>query len=87
MLLNLIKHQRYDVDKIYYHIKNPFESKYQLVINRREKAEIKQEKNSREFINYSKTIDDVYENLKDHNLTKIKSVKSVWWYDSRYGSL
>ena len=51
--------------------------KYQLVINRREKAEIKQEKNSREFINYSKTIDDVYENLKDHNLTKIKSVKSV----------
>ena len=77
MLLNLIKHQRYDVDKIYYHIKNPFESKYQLVINRREKAEIKQEKNSREFINYSKTIDDVYENLKDHNLTKIKSVKSV----------
>ena len=77
MLLNLIKHQRYDVDKIYYHIKNPFESKYQLVINRREKAEIKQEKNSRKFINYSKTIDDVYENLKDHNLTKIKSVKSV----------
>ena len=77
MLLNLIKHQQYDVDKIYYHIKNSFESKYQLVINRREKAEVKQEKNSREFINYSKTIDDVYENLKDHNLTKIKSVKSV----------
>ena len=31
-LLNLIKHQRPDI-----YVKNPFESKYRLLINRREK--------------------------------------------------
>ena len=33
----LIKHQRPDIDKIYLYAKDPFESKYQLLINRREK--------------------------------------------------
>ena len=41
MLLNLIKHQRQDVDKIYLYIKDPFETKYQLLIKGREKVEIK----------------------------------------------
>ena len=36
-LLNLIKHQRPDVDNIYLYIKDPFGSKYQLLINEREK--------------------------------------------------
>ena len=38
VLLNLIKHQRPDIDKIYLYIKDPFESKYQLLINGREKG-------------------------------------------------
>ena len=33
VLLNLIKHQRPDINKIYLYIKNQFESKYQLRIN------------------------------------------------------
>ena len=41
MLLNLIKHQRQDVDKIYLYIKDPFETKYQLLIKGREKVGIK----------------------------------------------
>ena len=36
-LLNLIKHQRPDVDNICLYIKDPFGSKYQLLINEREK--------------------------------------------------
>ena len=40
VLLNLIKHQRPDIDKIYLYIKDPFESKYQLLINRRQKIGI-----------------------------------------------
>ena len=32
VLLNLIKHQRPDIDKIYLQSKDPFESKYQLLI-------------------------------------------------------
>ena len=45
ILLNLIKHQRLDTDKIYIYVKNTFESKYQLLINRIEKVGIKKLKN------------------------------------------
>ena len=38
VLLNLIKYQRPDIDKIYLYVKYPFESKYQLLINVREKV-------------------------------------------------
>ena len=38
VLLNLIKHQQPDIDKIYFYVKDPFESKYQLLINGREKV-------------------------------------------------
>ena len=33
VLLNLIKHQRPDVNKIFLYIKDPLKSKYQLLIN------------------------------------------------------
>ena len=61
MLLNLIKHQRSDVVKIYLYVKDPFESKYQLLINKREKVGIEFEKNSKVIINYSQITDDVCE--------------------------
>ena len=41
-----------------------------MLINRREKVGIKTLKNPRAFIDYSQTIDDVYENLEDYNPTK-----------------
>ena len=40
VLLNLIKHQRADIDKIYLYFKDRSESKYQLLINGREKVRI-----------------------------------------------
>ena len=58
-LLNLIKKQRPDIDKIYLYVKDPFESKYQLLINGREKVGIENLKNPKAFIDYSQTIDDV----------------------------
>ena len=36
VLLNLIKHQRQDIDKIYLYVKGPFKSNYQLLVNERE---------------------------------------------------
>ena len=36
VLLNLIKDQRPDIDKIYLYVKDPFESKYQLLITGKE---------------------------------------------------
>ena len=41
VLLNLVKNQQADIDKIYLYVKDLFESKYQLLINGREKVEIK----------------------------------------------
>ena len=60
MLLNLIKYQRPDVDKIYIYVKDPFEWKYPLLIIRRETVGTKQLNYSKTLIDYSQAIDDVY---------------------------
>ena len=59
VLLNLIKHQPLEINRIYFYVKNPFESKYQLLIKGREKVGIKKWKNSKAFIHYSQTIDNL----------------------------
>ena len=59
MLLNLIKHQRADIDKNYLYIKDLFESKYQLLIHGREKVGIEILKNPKAFLDYSQTIVDI----------------------------
>ena len=56
VLLNLIKIQWSDIDKIYSCIKDPFESKYQLLINAAEKVGVKTLNNLEAFIDYSQTI-------------------------------
>ena len=62
MLLNK-KNQRPDIDKIYIYVKDALKQKYQLLINQREKVGIKKLKHTKAFIDYSETIDDIYENL------------------------
>ena len=54
-----------------------FESKYQLLISRRKKVGSEILKNPKAFIDYSQTIDDVYENL-DYNPTKKRRVLIVF---------
>ena len=58
------------IDEIYLYVKDPFESKYQLLINGRKKVGIKEIKNPKAFIDYSQTIDVVYENMSDDNPPK-----------------
>ena len=41
-------------------------SKYQLLINGREKIGIEKSKNPKAFTDYSQTIDEFYENLQDY---------------------
>ena len=72
MSLNLIKHQRPDINKIYLYIKDLFESKYQLLINGREKVGTEILKNLKAFVDYSQILDDVYENMEDYNPKKEK---------------
>ena len=52
VLLNLIKQQRPNIDKIYLYVKGPFESKYQLLINGTENVRIENLKNPKAFIDY-----------------------------------
>ena len=81
LLLNLIKYQRPDLAKVYYVI-DPFAWKYQvsISINRREKIVVKNKKKSNIFIDYSQTIDDVYENLEGYKPTKKRKVCIVFDY-------
>ena len=46
--------------------------------NQREKVEIKKLNNLKAFIDYSQTVDDVYENLEDYNPTKKRKVLIVF---------
>ena len=73
-----MKHQLLDIDKIYLYVKESCESKYQLLINDREKVGIENLKNPKAFIDYSQTIDDVYENLDDYNPTKKRRLLIVF---------
>ena len=78
MFLNLIKHQRPDIDKIYLYVKDPFKSKYQLLISGREKVGIEILKNSKAFIDYSQKIDDVFEHFEDYSQRKKRRVLIVF---------
>ena len=51
-LLNLIKNQP-DIDKICLYAKDPYESKYQYLINKREKVGLDHFKDLKAFIEYS----------------------------------
>ena len=57
-LLNLINHQP-DIDKIYLYAKDPYEAKYQLLINKSESAVLKYFNDSAAFIEYSNDMDDI----------------------------
>ena len=78
--MNLIKYQRTDNYRIYSYVKDPFESEYQLLINGRKTVGIKKSKNPKAFIDYSETIDDVYQNLVNYNPTNKRRVLIVFDY-------
>ena len=79
VLLNLIKLQQPDIDKIYLYVKVPFELKYQLLINRRKIVGIKKFKKSRSIIiEYSQTIDNVYEHLEEYKPPKKRKTLIVF---------
>ena len=68
-LLNLIKEQN-DIDKIDLHAKDLSKLKYKCSIKKREIAEIKHLNDPNAFIECSNSMDDVYENINDCNLSR-----------------
>ena len=57
-LLNLINNQP-DIDKIYLFVKDPYESKYQFLINKRENIGLKNFNDLKAFIEFSNDMQDV----------------------------
>ena len=72
-LLNLINNQL-DIDKIYLYAKDPYEAKYQYLINKREKVGLDHFDDHKTFIEYSNYIQDVYKNIDDYNPGKLNPI-------------
>ena len=78
-LLNLIqKDNNNHIDKIYLYAKDLEEPKYQFLIKKYENAGIKNLNDPNAFIEYSNTMDDVYNNIDDYNPTRKRKVLIVF---------
>ena len=76
-MLNLINEQK-EIDKIYLYAKDLSESKYEYLIKNRENGGIKHLNDSKAFIEWSNTMNDVYENIDNYNLNRKRKVLIVF---------
>ena len=76
-LLNLINEQK-DIDKIYLYAKDLSESKYEYLIKNRKNAGIKHVNDLNAFIEYSNTMDDVYENNHNYNQSRKRKILIIF---------
>ena len=72
-LLNLINNQP-DIDEIHLYAKDPYEAKYQILINKKESAILKHFNDFKAFIEYSNDMQDVYENIEEYNTDKERKI-------------
>ena len=77
-LLNLINNQL-DIDKIYLYAKDPYETKYQYLINKREKVGLDHFDDPKAFIEYLNDMQDVHKNIDDYNPRKKRKVLIVFY--------
>ena len=77
VLLNLIENQP-DIDKIYLYAKDPYEAKYQYLINIREKVGLQSFNDPKAFIKYSNDICNVYKNIDEYNIDKERKILIVF---------
>ena len=77
VLLNLIENQP-DIDKIYLYTKDPYEAKYQYLINIREKVDLKRFNHPKAFIEYSNDMHDLYKSINYYNLNKENKILIVF---------
>ena len=67
-----------DIDKIYLYAKDPYEAKYQYLINIRQKVGIDNFDDSKAFIEYSNDIHDAYKNIDEYNPDKERKILIVF---------
>ena len=76
VLLNLIENQP-GIDKKYLYTKDPYEAKYQYLINKRESVGIDHFNDPKAFIEYS-NMHDVYKNIDEYNPNKENKILIVF---------
>ena len=77
VLLNFIENQP-DIDKIYLYAKDPYEAKYQYLINKREGVGIDHFNDPKAFVEYSNDMRDVYKNIDEYNIDKEHKILIVF---------
>ena len=76
-LLNLINNQP-DMGKIYLYAKDPYEAKYQFLINKRKSTGLKHFNDPKVFIECSNDMEDVYKNIDAYNVDKERRILIVF---------
>ena len=74
--MNLINNQP-DIDKIYLYAKDPYEAKYQFLINKRESTGLKNFNYPKALIEYSNDMQDLYKNIDEYNVDKERKILIV----------
>ena len=67
-----------EIDKIYLYAKDPYQAKYQYLINKREGVGINHFNDSKAFIEYSNDTRDAYKNIDEYNPDKEKKILIVF---------
>ena len=75
--MNLINNQPV-IDKIYLYAKDPYEAKYQYLINKCEKVVLDHFRDPKAFIEYSNDMRDVHKNIEDYNPRKKRKMLTVF---------
>ena len=76
-LLNSINNQP-DIDKIYLYAKDPYEAKYQHLIDKHEKVGLNHFDDLGALTEHSSYMQDVYKNIEEYNLGKKRKVLIVF---------
>ena len=58
--------------------KDPYEAKYQFLINKRESAGLKHFNDAKAFIGYSNDMQDIYKNIDEYNVDKERKILKVF---------
>ena len=78
-MINLINEQN-DIDKVYLYSRDLNEPKYEYLIKKHEDVGIEpvNNPNNPKFIECSNTMDDVYENIHDYNLSRKRKILIIF---------
>ena len=63
---------------MYLYAKDPYEAKYQYLINIRKKVGLKRFNDSKAFIEYSNDLQDAYKNIDEYNIDKKRKILIVF---------